>query len=92
MNAVETISKVTGMSKPEVDSVFQEVKANQRKLESCIRPHDFSICLDRRTKQPIDNPTPQQHFGAKWQCSKCDGIVDSIHKINYNQGLKDAKL
>jgi hypothetical protein len=72
-------------------NIFEEVKANQALLKSCVKPHDFSICLERHTKVVLENPTPTQRFGAKWKCSKCGGVVDSLHKINYDAGLKDAK-
>lgn len=91
MNTIDTLSEVTGIKKPEMDAIFQEVKANHSILKGCQRPHDFSICLERHTKEPIENPTPAQHFGAKWKCSKCGGIVDSLHKIHYEEGLRDAK-
>ena len=60
-----------GVNKEMFASVVVEVMENKKLLESCERPNDFSICLDRRTKQPIENPTPGQRFGAKWKCSKC---------------------
>ena len=92
MSSLDEFSKITGFSKPLMDEVWQEVKANTAILNGCSKPHDFSICLDRHTKQVIENPTPMQHFGAKWKCSKCGGIVDNLRKMHYNEGLKDAKL
>jgi hypothetical protein len=89
VNVAKAIEDLTGMKKPEQDKIFQEVKANSAKLKSCPR-HDFSICLDRYTKIPIDNPTPAQHFGARWGCKNCGGHVDGIAKLWYNQGLADA--
>ncbi len=79
-----------GVSKKMMDEVWAEVQANKALIESCSKPHDFSICLDRKTKQPIENPTPMQRFGAKWKCSKCGGVVDNMHKINYEAGIKDS--
>lgn len=92
MNAIEQLENVTGFKRPEIDKIFQEVKANSALLDACSKPHDFSICIDRRTKQVLDNPTPAQRFGAKWKCSKCGGVVDGLRKISYCDGLKDANL
>ncbi len=90
MKAIEQLEKVTGFSRQEMDTIFQEVKANQKRLKECGRPHVFSICLDRRTKEPISNPTNQQMFGAKWKCAKCGGIVDGLEKRTYIEGLTDG--
>lgn len=87
MNFHEKITELTGLSKSIQDEVLVEVKANQKRLNECVGPHDFSICIDRHSKKPIENPTPAQLFGAKWECSKCHGRVDSIHKIWYQKGL-----
>lgn len=91
MNAIEQLTAATGFKRPEIDTIFKEVKANQAMLSDCAKPHDFSIALDRRTKEPIHGGiTPHQRFGCKWKCSKCGGIVDTLHKLHYEQGLKDA--
>jgi hypothetical protein len=91
MSALDTISHVTGIGRPAMDAILAEVKENQRILSACQFPHDFSICIDRHSKVPIENPTPAQRFGAKWKCSKCGGIVDSMHKIHYNEGLEHGR-
>ena len=90
MSTIENLEKITGFKRAEMDAIFQEVKANQKRLKECVRPHDFSICLDRRTKEPIPNPTPQQLFGAKWKCTLCGGIVDGLEKRTYLEGLNDG--
>ena len=84
----DKIAELTGISPKVQDEIWAEVMANKNKLEGCAGPHDFSICLDRHTKQPIDNPTNIQLFGAYWRCSKCGGQVDAINKSWYNKGLK----
>lgn len=90
MNTKEQISKVTGVRPEIIDSILVEIKANTDRMETCQR-HDFSIVLDRHTKQTIENPTPAQRFGAKFKCSRCGGIVDGLARIWYDKGLKDGK-
>lgn len=89
MNTIEQVSKIVGIPSEESKRIFQEVKDNSKLLESCPR-HDFSIVLDRRTKTPIENPTPQQRFGAYFRCANCGGRVDGLARIWYDRGLKDA--
>lgn len=87
---IDKLSEVTGFKKPEMDTIFQEVKANQALLAACPR-HDFSIVLDQRTKQPIENPTSMQRFGARFKCVACGGVVDGPARIWYDLGLKHGK-
>ena len=82
---------MVGIPSRETDQILVQVRDNTAKLEGCPGPHDFSIALDRHTKQPISNPTPIQSFACKWQCSKCGGYVDGINKIWYNRGLNHSK-
>jgi len=90
MSLKDQISEVTGVKPDLFDSILVEVKANMALLETCQR-HDFSIVIDRRTKQPIENPAPSQRFGAKFKCTRCGGIVDGSARIWYDRGLNDAK-
>lgn len=89
MNAKEKLPEITGVKPKEIDSILVAVKANSALLEKCAR-HDFSVVLDRRTKQPLENATPAQRFGAKFKCTHCGGTVDGLAKIWYDRGLKDA--
>jgi hypothetical protein len=88
---IQQVGEMVGIPAKETDQILVQVRANTAKLEGCEGPHDFSIALDRYTKQPIENPTPQQHFGCKWKCSKCGGYVDAINKSWYNRALKDGR-
>ena len=76
--------------KDELKQLFEEVKANSATLEKCDL-HDFSIVLDRSTKEPIQNPTPQQKFGARFKCTRCGGVVDGITRIWYDRGLAHGR-
>jgi hypothetical protein len=87
---IQQVGEMVGIPAKETDQILVQVRANTAKLEGCEGPHDFSIALDRYTKEPIANPTPQQHFGCKWQCFKCGGYVDAINKSWYNRGLNHA--
>lgn len=79
-----------GIKRGEMDEILFEIKVNNAQLDHCEKPHDFSIVIDRRTKLKIENPTPQQRFGAKLECSKCGGWIDSINASWYKRGLQDA--
>lgn len=68
------------------DAVYEEVKANQRKLESCAQ-HLFVIPLNRMTKKEVSMP---EAF-CYWKCYSCGGYVDSLQKKYYDLGLKHAR-
>ena len=94
-NAMETktiqqVGEMVGIPAKQTDEILVQIRANQAKLDACDNPHDFTVCLNRYTKQPIPAPTPAHMFGAMWACSKCGGYVDSINKEWYNRGLADA--
>lgn len=74
------LEKVSGISKEGMKQIFVDVKENHRKLDSCIRPHDFSIDLN-----------PEKKIGKRWQCAKCGGVVDGINRSWYDDGLKDGR-
>lgn len=90
MNVKQALSEVTGVKPAEIDSILREIKENSMKMDTCHR-HDFSIVLDRHTKLAIENPTPEQRFGAKFRCLHCGGIVDGIARIWYENGLKHGQ-
>lgn len=62
-------------AKAEMKKIFEEVKENHKKLDSC-NLHDFSI----------DN-NPEKLYGRKYQCTKCGGVVDSVTKSWYESGV-----
>lgn len=79
-----------GIRKGDMDDILFEIKVNTAQLNHCDKPHDFSICIDRKTRLPVSNPQPIQMLGCKWECSKCGGRVQSTDKGWYEKGLKDA--
>lgn len=84
---IETLEKVTGLKRKDMDEIFQQVKANHKLLESCPR-HDFSIALDHFTKKPLEVATTF----SDWRCSNCGGWVDGAAKRWYERGLAHAKV
>lgn len=54
--------------------IWRRVRANHAKLAGC-GDHDFSIDL-----------TPAKPLGKCWQCTRCGGEVDAIHKGWYEEG------
>lgn len=80
MNGLDAISKVSGISKPDMLKIFEEVKANSALLNSCSR-HAFE---------------PFQKYPSgmvkKYKCSNCGGTVDSLARSWYERGLEHGKL
>lgn len=56
--------------------IFEQAKANQRKLNSCPK-HSFTIDL-----------TPTRVMGKRWKCANCGGEIEGINKSWYEDGLK----
>ena len=79
MSAIDDFSKITGLSKPVINEVWEEVKANHARLDSCIGPHEFT---------PID---PDKVVGRRYVCGLCKGEVDSIDRSWYEKGLEHAR-
>jgi hypothetical protein len=76
---LEVLHKLTGLTKEEMESIWQDVKANSKKLEECPC-HDFSIDL-----------TPDKIIGKKYQCTKCGGTIDDYHKRWYDRGVQHGR-
>ena len=89
IKSIHDVAAMVGIDRKTSEEVLAEVKANSAKLNSCSR-HDFSICLDRRTKETIADPKPEQRLFARWQCSKCGGRVDGTSKHWYQLGLSHS--
>lgn len=86
---VHQVAEKLGIDSNTTDRVLFEVKVNQGRLKLCEKPHDFSIVLDRITKEPIENPTPDQRLFARCRCTKCGGEVDAMARLWYERGLED---
>lgn len=79
-NLFETMEKITGISQEEQKRIFENVRNNRKKLESCSH-HDFLIEI----------PVPHSKIQKKYQCTHCKGIVDSQEKYWYELGLLHAR-
>jgi hypothetical protein len=78
IDGIDVLSKVSGIPKEEVNDIWKKVKENHAKLDSCVRPHDF-VPINENGRLP-----------RKYLCSKCLGVVDSVHASFYKQGLEDG--
>lgn len=83
-SVLEVISDISGVGKKEVNSIFEKVKQNHRKLDNCKTPHEFE---------------PHERIGGEeskiyrnYKCKKCGGILDSINVSWYERGLKDGSI
>jgi hypothetical protein len=57
-------------------AIWDRAVANRKVLDECQVPHDF-----------VD-VTPERNIGKDYRCSKCGGVVESLHRYWYEQGLK----
>ena len=63
--------------KLDIEAIMAEIRANNSKLEACLKPHIF----ERDPSKPLGKRT----------CKKCGGKIDAIHAIWYERGLTDKK-
>lgn len=75
------------MNADDVKKLFTDAKVtvafNNAKLAVCKLPHDFSIPLNRLTREELPAPV----MFCRWKCKTCGGIVDGEHKHWYLLGL-----
>lgn len=67
---------MSAASKINIDAIMEEIRANNKLLDSCPKPHQF----ERDPSKPMGKRT----------CKKCGGKIDAVHAIWYERGLKDA--
>ena len=65
-------------TKEDLQQIWSEVKANQKRLAECPRPHD----LER---------VEQSSGVGRWKCRKCAGTIEFVAGAYYNEGLEDGK-
>lgn len=73
-NSLDTLSRLTGIQRTEMDKIVVEVKANQAKLVACRR-HAFVVIGEPR-------------YNARYRCANCGGEVDSSARFWYEEGRK----
>jgi 5-methylcytosine-specific restriction endonuclease McrA len=76
--SIDKLSSITGLSKENIDRIWQEVKDNKKQLDECVGPHDFSI-RDR------------QLFTRRFTCTKCGGVITASDKYWYDKGLQHGR-
>ena len=84
--SIHDVAEMVGIPRSDSEQILKEVRTNIATLDACAR-HNFSVPVDRHTKQPIPNAT----FACKWKCSKCGGVVDGSARNWYNLGLEHAQ-
>jgi hypothetical protein len=60
--------------KPEMKAIWEEVKANHARLDSCPGPHKF--------------PPFRAKLNDRYVCETCNGAIDSVNRIWYERGLQ----
>jgi len=76
-DALKTLEAVTGIDRARMTTLWEEVKENGRKLNSCAR-HDFAKI------EPIVT------MNQKYQCIHCLGTIDGIAHSWYSKGRAHA--
>jgi len=71
----DVLSGVSGLKPKVVDEIWEQVKANSARLDSCPGPHDFL---------PIE---PDKPF-IKHRCARCGGEVEGSRARWYKRGLE----
>jgi hypothetical protein len=64
----------------DMQEIIARVKENLQTLDACEGPHEFADLYEKGC--PIAHRS---------QCLKCFGKVDSVNRIWYERGLKDAR-
>lgn len=79
--SLDTMRRLFGEGgEQEAQQLLAKVKDNQKLLESCSLPHDFST-----------DATPWKKIMKFWRCSGCSGQVTEEAKRWYTLGLEHGK-
>ena len=79
--ALDTLSNISRLSKDDIQEIFEKVKKNKRKLDSCTKPHNF---VEKNTDVPF--------YKREVICIKCQGVIGRTNYIWYLEGLKDGVI
>jgi len=77
--ALDALANVSGLKKKEINQIWEEVKANHKKLRECEGPHEF------------EKENDGLHFRAQYRCKKCGGTVRGHEYQWYMEGLRHGK-
>jgi hypothetical protein len=72
---------ISGLSKAEVRCIWENAKANIRRLDACPGPHVFVV-------RPEDAAKP---LTARHVCSVCHGEVSASDRRWYERGVADGR-
>lgn len=74
-DGAEVLSRLSGLSKPDIMSIWDEVKANKEKLKACPQ-HRFDAL--------------EVKIGQKIVCLECGGTMGLTQAADYVTGYRDA--
>lgn len=78
-DGTEILGAVSGLGKVEVKKIWEQVKANLKRLDECVGPHDFQR-LALETKLMF-----------RFRCTKCGGEIEGDNRSWYERGLKHGR-
>ncbi len=73
-DGIDTLSKVSGLSRATIGEIAAKVRQNASNLNSCAEPHNFV-------------PVGKRPFMDRERCTKCGGEVDHHGAYWYKRGL-----
>lgn len=82
-NVLDALGRVSGIGGPEMGEIFLRVRANSKRLESCVR-HNFIGIPGQELGTCKDGTVIYRRF----RCLTCEGEADSINVSWYNKGRK----
>ena len=77
---LDLLSNISGISKAKMKEIFEEVKANAKKLDECVGPHEFWV---------VDEATPP--LKSEYVCKRCGGRLRAQEHYWYEKGLEHGK-
>jgi len=75
----DALSRVSGISKADIQGIWEAVKANNAKLDACVGPHKFTI------------PSGRREYMDDIICEFCGGKISASGKSWYEKGLEHGK-
>lgn len=67
------------MTPEEGKTLWNEIRANSAKVQECAGPHD------------LEEVPGQSTLNKRWRCKLCGGVIDTIAKLYYEQGLRHGR-
>jgi hypothetical protein len=73
---MSTLHGALGIPREELLAIWDQVKANQARLDGCPGPHDFRSIPGNARRQ---------------RCATCGGELDLCNVLHYQEGLKHGR-